>query len=166
MRTVATMLLALVLITAVTPITADAQPALITVEDCAAFEITALHPFCCYAFTLCIENVALPPVDGVELVMHNATHCVPPVAPDGWDVDTVDPSTIEWEADPGDEIPPGVTLCGFGFSSNVRTVNLTITLFDAGVPTFASNFEFTCGEDCNTPVEPGTWGLIKALYTD
>ncbi len=166
MRVLATMFFVLVLVALATPEMAQAQPAGITVESCVAFEITGGNLLCCYVFDLCVENNALPPIDTVQLTLNGTTQCVPPGAPDGWEYDTSGPFVIEWEADPGDEIPVGVNLCGFRFSSVNRTTALTIVLIAAGVPVFDANLEFTCGEDCAVPVEPGTWGRIKAVYAD
>jgi len=166
MRVAITMLFVLVLVANATPDPVQAQPAEITVENCTAFEITDLDLLCCYAFTLCIENHALPPIDTVQLTLNGAMQCVPPGAPDGWAASSGGPFTIEWEADPGDEIPAGIMLCGFRFSADSRTTDLTVALLAAGVPVFDANLNFTCGEDCTVPVEPGTWGRIKAVYAD
>jgi hypothetical protein len=170
MRFVMIMLIALGLGSISAPDASLAQPAEITVEDCIAFDIRSDarndELLCCYVFTLCIENVALDPIGGVQLTLANATQCVSPSAPDGWEVEAPSPTAVVWEAEPGDEIPAGVTLCGFQFSSDAREVGIHVELLAAGTPLFEQDLVFECDEDCQTPVETGTWGRIKAIYSD
>jgi hypothetical protein len=145
----------------------SAQPAQISVEDCLAFEIADTNLFCCYAFTLCVTNASLPDITGVSLTLQNGSQCAPPGSPDGWDWSR-NASTIDWEADdPIEAIGQQETLCGFTFASVDIITVIDVVLTNFGNPVYTTTLTLECDEDCGvTPIEPGTWGRIKSIYTD
>ncbi len=142
---------------------AGAESAGITVSRC---QVSVFEPGvnCCYAYTLCIDNAALPPVDEIELELRAATGCADWGSAAGWTVSRASEKAVTWQAPAPIALATGEALCGFILNAPDQETGVTVRLYACGKQVYESQLALGCANPCGVRLRPSAWASVQSLY--